>query len=115
MKGKALFAAALAAVVCSLALAPKAAHAHGAMVMMNGRTFLPGTILVRTNERRLYYVIGGGRAIAYPVGVGRAGKQWAGESYIDGMYIRPAWSPPTLSCGTAPSEFAEHRCRGLAA
>jgi len=95
MKGKALFAATLAAVVFSFALPSKSARALGAVVMMN-ETFLPGTIVVRTNERRLYYVIGGGQAIAYPVGVGRAGKQWAGESYIDGMYVRPAWSPPAL-------------------
>jgi lipoprotein-anchoring transpeptidase ErfK/SrfK len=44
------------------------------MVMMH-ETFMPGTIVVRTNERRLYLVIGGGQAIAYPVGVGRTGKQ----------------------------------------
>jgi lipoprotein-anchoring transpeptidase ErfK/SrfK len=54
----------------------------------------PGTILVKTNERRLYYVTGDGHAIRYPVGVGRKGKQWAGESYIAGKYLRPAWSPP---------------------
>jgi lipoprotein-anchoring transpeptidase ErfK/SrfK len=54
----------------------------------------PGTILVKTNERRLYYVTGDGRAIVYPVGVGRKGKQWAGESYIAGKYLKPAWSPP---------------------
>ena len=95
IKGNALFGAVLAAVVCSFALAPDPAHAHGAMVMMN-ENFSPGTIVVRTNERRLYYVIGGGQAIAYPVGVGRAGKQWSGKSYIDGMYIRPAWSPPSV-------------------
>ena len=28
------------------------------------------------------------------VGVGRAGKQWAGVSQIDGKYLSPAWSPP---------------------
>ena len=53
-----------------------------------------GTIVIRTNERRLYYVLGGGQAIRYPVGVGRAGKQWAGTSFIDGMRLKPAWSPP---------------------
>ena len=53
-----------------------------------------GTVVVRTHERRLYYVLGDGRAIRYPVGVGRAGKQWTGTSYITGRYIRPAWSPP---------------------
>jgi lipoprotein-anchoring transpeptidase ErfK/SrfK len=53
-----------------------------------------GTIVVKTGERRLYYVIGDGQALSYPVGVGRAGKQWAGTSQIDGKYIKPAWAPP---------------------
>ena len=54
----------------------------------------PAPIVVRTSERRLYYVIGDGRAIRYPVGVGRAGKQWTGTTRIDGKYVQPAWSPP---------------------
>ena len=53
-----------------------------------------GTIVVRTSERRLYYVLGDGRAIRYPVGVGMASKQWTGTTRIDGKYLRPAWSPP---------------------
>ena len=53
-----------------------------------------GTIVVRTGERRLYLVLGAGRALRYPVGVGRAGQQWAGRAVIDGKYLRPAWSPP---------------------
>ena len=54
----------------------------------------PGTIVVSTNERRLYLVLGEGRALVYPVGVGRAGRQWAGKSMIDSKRIRPAWGPP---------------------
>jgi lipoprotein-anchoring transpeptidase ErfK/SrfK len=53
-----------------------------------------GTIVGRTNERRLYYSYGEGRAIRYTVGVGRKGKTWAGESFIDGKYLSPAWAPP---------------------
>jgi lipoprotein-anchoring transpeptidase ErfK/SrfK len=53
-----------------------------------------GTIVVRTGERRLYYVLGNGQAIRYVVGVGRAGQQWAGTSRIDGKYLHPAWAPP---------------------
>ena len=53
-----------------------------------------GTIVVVTHERRLYYVTGGGTAIRYPVGVGKASKQWTGTTRIDGKHIRPAWSPP---------------------
>ncbi len=54
----------------------------------------PNTIVIKTSERKLYYIQSDGRAIRYSVGVGRKDKQWAGESYIDGKYIRPAWSPP---------------------
>ena len=35
-----------------------------------------------------------GEAIRYPVGVGRAGMQWSGTAFIDGKYVKPAWSPP---------------------
>jgi lipoprotein-anchoring transpeptidase ErfK/SrfK len=54
----------------------------------------PGTVVVRTNERKLYYVVGGGRALRYPVGVGRAGKQWFGTTRIATKALRPAWTPP---------------------
>ena len=54
----------------------------------------PGTILIRTAERRLYYVQGDGTAIRYPVAVGKPGKQWVGEARIDGKYVKPAWAPP---------------------
>src|SRR2546425_208014 len=53
-----------------------------------------GTVVVKTDARALYYVLGNGKAVRYPVGVGRAGKQWNGTAFIDGKYLRPAWSPP---------------------
>jgi len=53
-----------------------------------------GTIIVRTKQRRLFLVVEPGRTISYPVGVGRAGKQWSGESYIKSKHLKPAWSPP---------------------
>lgn len=54
----------------------------------------PGTIVVKSNERRLYLITDYGAAIRYPVAVGRAGKQWAGTAMIAGKYVNPAWSPP---------------------
>src|SRR5947209_11593433 len=62
-----------------------------------------GTVVVRTHERRLYYVLGDGRAVRYPVGVGKAGKQWAGVTRIDGKYVAPAWSPPAVVKRDRPS------------
>jgi lipoprotein-anchoring transpeptidase ErfK/SrfK len=53
-----------------------------------------GTIVVKTSERKLYFVLENGETIAYPVGVGKAGRAWTGVGYINGKFLRPAWSPP---------------------
>lgn len=53
-----------------------------------------GTIVIKTNERRLYYLIGDGKAIRYPVGVGKQGMAWSGTAYIDGKYLKPGWLAP---------------------
>src|SRR4051794_23171077 len=54
----------------------------------------PGTIVVKTAERRLYLVLGEGTAIRYTVAVGRPGKQWQGMARVSGKFVRPAWTPP---------------------
>lgn len=54
----------------------------------------PGTIVVKSSERRLYLVTGYGEALRYPVAVGRMGKQWSGTAFVAGKYVNPAWSPP---------------------
>ncbi|GGD16343.1 L,D-transpeptidase [Aureimonas glaciei] len=64
---------------------------------------LPGTIVIRTTERRLYLVLGEGRALSYPVGVGRADRQWTGLSAITGKYVRPNWAPPAAVKRDRPS------------
>jgi lipoprotein-anchoring transpeptidase ErfK/SrfK len=48
----------------------------------------PGTIVVKTAERRLYFVLGGGEAIRYTVAVGRLGKQWQGKAQVNGELYR---------------------------
>jgi lipoprotein-anchoring transpeptidase ErfK/SrfK len=74
-------------------MAPKPAARERRLVAVKD-SYMPGTIVIRTNERALYYLCRVGQAIRYPVGVGRVGMQWSGTAYIDGKYIRPAWSPP---------------------
>jgi lipoprotein-anchoring transpeptidase ErfK/SrfK len=66
--------------------------ARGETVNFSG--YSAGTVVVKTNQRRLYYVLDGAHAIRYPVGVGRAGMAWTGTARIDGKYLSPAWSPP---------------------
>jgi lipoprotein-anchoring transpeptidase ErfK/SrfK len=59
-----------------------------------GEAIAPGTILIRTAERRLYFVRGDGTAFRYRIAVGKPSKQWFGEARIDGKYVKPAWAPP---------------------
>ena len=54
------------------------------------------TVVVRTNERSLYYLLGGGKAMRYPVGVGRAGRQWSGTTFISGKGLQPTWVVPAV-------------------
>jgi lipoprotein-anchoring transpeptidase ErfK/SrfK len=86
-------AVALAATLAAGVLAANPAEARPDMVGFRG-DYLPGTIVVKTSERRLYLVLDDGHAVRYPVGVGKAGKQWAGVTKIDGKYRQPAWAPP---------------------
>jgi lipoprotein-anchoring transpeptidase ErfK/SrfK len=53
----------------------------------------PGTIVVDTPARRLYYVLGEGKAIRYGVGVGREGLALAGNAYIGRKAEWPSWTP----------------------
>jgi lipoprotein-anchoring transpeptidase ErfK/SrfK len=73
--------------------APTAAEARE-VVAFRDANYSAGTVVVRTSERRLYYVLGDGRALRYPVGVGKAGKQWSGATMISSKQMRPDWSPP---------------------
>ncbi|HWF96448.1 MAG TPA: L,D-transpeptidase [Xanthobacteraceae bacterium] len=91
-RSRILAACAALVALAAVAAAPQAACASPNIVAFAGYT--PGTIVVKTNERRLYLVVDGQRALSYPVGVGKAGKQWQGTSHIDGKYVKPAWSPP---------------------
>ena len=53
-----------------------------------------GSLIVKTPERALYYVLGDGEAIRYAVGVGREGMQWSGKSSIVSKAEWPSWTPP---------------------
>ena len=54
----------------------------------------PGTIVIHTDERFLYLVQDGGRAIRYGIGVGRDGFQWQGLVKISRKQEWPDWRPP---------------------
>ena len=54
----------------------------------------PGTIVIDTEARYLYLVLGDGQAKRYGVGVGRPGFEWAGVHRVTRMEEWPTWTPP---------------------
>ena len=63
-------------------------------VSFSDANYQPGSIIVRTPERALYYVLPGGKALRYKVGVGKDGFQWSGNSKIAMKREWPDWHPP---------------------
>ena len=72
---------------------PQASPIPRQLVQFDPR-YAPGTIIVSTEERRLYYVTQRGEAIQYGVGVGRPGFEWSGTKTITQKRIWPDWRPP---------------------
>ena len=54
----------------------------------------PGTIVVDTPHTYLYYILGGGKAMRYGIGVGREGFTWSGVKNITRKAEWPDWFPP---------------------
>ena len=74
-------------------LAPTIVQAHQAV---NFTGYSAGTVVIKTGQRRLYFMLTDNTAMQYPVGVGRRGMAWSGTAYVDGKYLKPAWSPPDM-------------------
>ena len=54
-----------------------------------------GTIVVDTRAKYLYLVLGGGKAMRYGIGVGKAGFEWSGSAHIGWKQQWPKWTPPS--------------------
>jgi lipoprotein-anchoring transpeptidase ErfK/SrfK len=54
----------------------------------------PGTVIIDTPNTYLYYVLGGGQAIRYGIGVGREGFTWSGVQAVTKKAEWPDWTPP---------------------
>jgi lipoprotein-anchoring transpeptidase ErfK/SrfK len=62
----------------------------------------PGTIVIDTPNTYLYYVLGGGSALRYGIGVGREGFTWSGTERVSRTAEWPDWSPPPEMIGRQP-------------
>ncbi len=72
----------------------------------------PGTIIINTAERRLYYVLDDGRAMRYGIGVGRVGFTWKGVKTVTQKKEWPAWTPPPQMLKRRP-DLPRHMVGGI--
>ena len=94
-----------AAAVLALVVSPGLVETASAAAEQVSATFAepPGTVVIDTSERRLYLVERGGRALRYTVGVGRAGREWRGQSSIAAKFLEPNWVPPAAIRADSPN------------
>ena len=66
------------------------------------------TVVVDTDAKFAYYVLPGGRAMRYGVGVGREGFGWSGRADVRAKKVWPTWTPPREMIQRKPelSEYA---------
>jgi lipoprotein-anchoring transpeptidase ErfK/SrfK len=72
----------------------------------------PGTIVISTSQRRLYYVLGHGQALEYGVGVGRQGFSWSGTKTVSMKREWPDWTPPVQMLRRRP-DLPRHMAGGI--
>jgi lipoprotein-anchoring transpeptidase ErfK/SrfK len=68
----------------------------------------PGTIIVDTKSKFLYFIMPEGKAMRYGIGVGREGFEWKGTARVAMKREWPTWTPPSAMIGRQP-ELAKWR------
>jgi lipoprotein-anchoring transpeptidase ErfK/SrfK len=56
-------------------------------------TYPIGAIVVVNKDRELYYVLGNGYALRYPIAIGVPKEQWTGRMFVQSKQKDPGWSP----------------------
>ncbi len=82
------------------------------VVIFDHPRFKRGEIVISTRHRRLYYVLGQGRAIEYGVGVGRMGFTWSGVKTVSMKREWPDWRPPAQMLRRRP-DLPRHMPGGI--
>jgi lipoprotein-anchoring transpeptidase ErfK/SrfK len=72
----------------------KRSNATARQIVSFTRDLAPGSIVVKTGERKLYFVLPNNQALQYSVGVGREGFTWSGRNSISRKAEWPEWRPP---------------------
>ena len=72
------------------------------------RSETSGTLVVDTNNRFLYLVQEGGKAMRYGIGVGRAGLEFEGRARVARKAEWPRWTPTPDMIAREPDRYAQY-------
>jgi lipoprotein-anchoring transpeptidase ErfK/SrfK len=112
MKRRAFILGAMAALTTPAMAArkkrPQREPYYGSEIVFYDTPERPGTVIINTQQRALYYVLGDGEAIRYGVAVGKAGFDWAGIAKVGRKVEWPDWTPPAAMIKRKP-ELARWR------
>jgi len=72
---------------------PKANSVADRKLVRFPKSYKPGEIVVSFGDRRLYSVVGRGRAVSYPIAVPRSQSRWQGVERISRKMVNPPWTP----------------------
>jgi lipoprotein-anchoring transpeptidase ErfK/SrfK len=82
--------------------APQRSYAPTRVLVNDPTGQKTGSVTIDTNRRALYLSLGGGQAIRYGVGVGRAGFEWRGRAHVGRKAEWPSWTPPAAMLKRRP-------------
>lgn len=82
--------------------APQRSYAPTRVLVTDPTGQKTGSVTIDTNRRALYLSLGGGQAIRYGVGIGRAGFEWRGRAHVGRKAEWPSWTPPAAMLKRRP-------------
>jgi lipoprotein-anchoring transpeptidase ErfK/SrfK len=72
----------------------------------------PGTVIIDTKDKFLYFIQADGKALRMGVGVGREGFGWTGVVHVGGKQENPKWFPPAEMVARQP-ELVKYLASGM--
>lgn len=75
----------------------------------------PGSIVIDTQQKFLYFVMPNKRAMRYGIAVGKEGHEWSGDAVMQWKQKWPTWTPPPEMIKRKPAleEFADGMAAGV--
>ncbi len=78
------------------------------------RVYPAGTVVVDTEGRQLFYITGNGRALRYPIGVGKEGYTFRGSAVVGRKAEWPSWHPTADMVRRDPARYTALQATGVA-